>query len=660
MAMALRIGWDLRRAQVAFLSALVAAALLSAATPRVVDAGLPESVIVRELPGAGDVPERAVASLGGSVVRQIELIHGFVARVPRHRLDALRTAWGVAAVTPDAAIELQHAVDGYNPADDAGSWFHTAKSVKADMAWSSGLTGAGVDVALIDSGVVPVNGLAAPGKIVNGPDLSFESQAEHLRYLDTFGHGTHMAGLIAGRDDGATPSQGNHDDFMGIAPGARILNVKVANAMGAADVSQVIAAIDWVVQHKNDAGMNIRVLNLSFGTDGVQDYVLDPLTYAVEVAWRNGIVVVVAAGNAGFGNAKLNNPAYDPFVIAVGSSDTRGTYNTDDDVVPDWSSRGDGTRNPDLVAPGKSVVSLRSPNSYADQNYPGGRVGSRFFRGSGTSQSAAVVSGAAALVIQQRPGITPDQVKKLLMDTASPMPVADPIAQGEGVLDLKVATRTATPAYAQTWPAATGLGSLEGARGSGHIVDETGAELRGEIDIFGHPWDAQSWSRQSWSRQSWSGGLWMGQVWAGDSWTTDAWNRQSWSGVSWERQSWSRQSWSRQSWSRQSWSRQSWSGEAWSGQAWSADSWSRQSWSRQSWSSAAWGGEPIRLSAPAPAASAEPTAEPTAEPSSEPLPVDETTPSPEPSADEGSGEEAVPPGDPEPSPEVSTAPEEEG
>ena len=646
MTVALRIGWDVRGAPVALLAAALAAAVLSGGAPSLPTFGPPVGVIVRELPGAGNLPEGAVRSLGGDVGRQLGLIGGFVARVPQDRLDALRSAPGVAAVTPDAQIELHHAVDGYNPADDAGSWFHTAKSVKADMAWSSGLTGAGVGVALIDSGVVPVNGLTEPGKVVNGPDLSFESQAEHLRYLDTFGHGTHMAGLIAGRDDGKSPSQGNHDDFMGIAPGARILNVKVANAMGAADVSQVIAAIDWVIQHKDDAGMNVRVLNLSFGTDGVQDYVLDPLTYAVEVAWHHGIVVVVAAGNAGFGNAKLNNPAYDPYVIAVGSSDTKGTYNTDDDVVPDWSSRGDGTRNPDLVAPGKSVVSLRSPNSYADQTYPGGRVGSRFFRGSGTSQSAAVVSGAAALLIEQRPGITPDQVKKLLMDTATPMPVADPIAQGEGVVDLKDATRAPTPEHTQAWPPATGLGSLEAARGSGHIVDETGEELRGEIDIFGHPWDAESWSRQSWSRQSWSGGLWMGQVWAGDSWTTDAWNRQSWSGTSWERQSWSRQSWSRQSWSRQSWS-----GEAWSGQAWSADSWSRQSWSRQSWSSVGWGGEPIQLAAP------EDTTSPADAPAGSPAPVEEpapvatTEPSPE--------AEPSPDAEPAPDPEVSPAPETE-
>jgi len=256
-------------------------------------------------------------------------------------------------------------------------------------------------VAVIDSGVVPVNGLTTTGKVLNGIDLSFESQSDELRHLDTYGHGTHMAGIIAGRDDdvSSTVRSGNSRDFIGMAPGARIVNLKVADAEGATDVSQVIAAIDWVVAHRRDDGMNIRVLNLSFGADGVQDYRLDPLAYAVEVAWRKGIVVVVAAGNRGFGTVKLNNPAYNPHVLAVGASASNGTYSTADDTIPRFSSCGNGQRNPDLLAPGKSIVSLRAANSSADADHPEGRVDSRFFRGSGTSQSAAVVSGAAALVI---------------------------------------------------------------------------------------------------------------------------------------------------------------------------------------------------------------------------------------------------------------------
>jgi serine protease AprX len=180
-----------------------------------------------------------------------------------------------------------------------------------------------VDVALLDTGVVEVEGLR--GKVVHGPDLSYEADDAALRHKDTYGHGTHLAGIIAGRDSGAYGvDKGDEDHFLGMAPEARVVSVKLADASGATDVSQVIAGIDWVVQNKNRNGLNIRVLNLSFGTDGVQSYLLDSLTYAVEVAWRKGMVVVVSAGNEGFGSAKLNNPAYDPHVLAGGGGRVGG------------------------------------------------------------------------------------------------------------------------------------------------------------------------------------------------------------------------------------------------------------------------------------------------------------------------------------------------
>ena len=124
-------------------------------------------------------------------------------------------------------------------------------------------------------------------------------------------------------------------------PTRRIINVKVGDSEGATDVSQVIAAIDWVVQHRNDAGLNIRVLNISYGTDSTQPYDVDPLAFAAEQAVRAGIVVVAATGNAGFSKAgTLANPAYDPFTLAVGASDSNGTLSTNDDVVAPFSSVG--------------------------------------------------------------------------------------------------------------------------------------------------------------------------------------------------------------------------------------------------------------------------------------------------------------------------------
>jgi len=550
-------------------------------------------VIVRAVPGTEVAAGEAVVAAGGRVGHPLSIIHGFVANVPTEALPDLAAAPTVLSVTPDARVRLHQTLDpedlddeSVDPTKDPGSMYTLVHKVtRAGKFWRSGYTGAGVDVALIDSGVVPIDGMTAPGKVVNGADLSFESQAPSLRYLDTFGHGTHMAGIIAGRDDAVTAAtkDQHRDRFMGMAPGARLVSVKVADAMGATDVSQVIAAIDWVVQHRHDNGMNIRVLNLSFGTDGIQSYLLDPLTYAAEVAWRKGIVVVVAAGNSSFGTGRLNNPAYDPYVIAVGAADASGTYGRGDDSVPPFSSCGTDVRGPDLVAPGKSVISLRDPGSHVDHSYPGGRVGERFFRGTGTSQAAAMVSGAAALVIQQRPSITPDQLKALLVTTAAPVPASTTACQGGGMLDLNRTLHVPTPLAVQAWPRATGMGSLELARGSAHLTDGT-ATLEGEVDIFGSPWDGKSWSQASWNETSWSGGTWNGKSWSGD-----AWSGTSWAGKSWSTAGWTDPAWSGKSWSDASWDGKSWSGKSWGTGLWSGKSWSGKSWGGEAWSTTAWG-----------------------------------------------------------------------
>jgi serine protease AprX len=580
------------------LTVVAAAAMIAgmagpaAAATAVVSSADPVSVIVRELPGAGNAPERAVVALGGTVEQELAIISGFEATVPGNRLGALRSATGVLEVVENASVTLT-STEVDNQVGLNGSLQRiTHEMTGASAMWDAGYTGAGVDVAIIDSGVVPIDGLRTAGKVVHGPDLSFEGltcdrsgcRPGPAATLDTYGHGTHMAGIIAGRDDAApgTVTSASSGNFVGVAPDARIVSIKVADAQGRTDVSQAIAAIDWVIQHKNANGMNIRVLNMSFGTDGVQSYQLDPLAYAAEQAWHKGIVVVVAAGNSGYGSAKLNNPAYDPYVIAVGGADGLGTATTDDDIVPSWSASGDGTRNPDVVAPGQSVVSLRVPNSQLDAAYPGARTGERFFRGTGTSQSAAVVSGAAALLLEQRPELTPDQVKALLTGSARQLPSADAIAQGSGLIDLSAASAAATPNAVQTWPRSTGTGSLDQARGTA-IVKHNGKELRGEQTFTGKKWNAGQFSqalrtavasKTPLSGLSWSGLSWSGLSWSGLSWSGLSWSGLSWSGLSWSGLSWSGLSWSGLSWSGLSWSGLSWSGLSWSGLSWSGISWS--------------------------------------------------------------------------------------
>jgi len=182
---------------------------------------------------------------------------------------------GVVTTALDTTTGLLGGADwGYAPT--IARMPEVASAVRADQLWAKGVTGKGVGVALIDTGVAPVLGLTS-GNVVNGPDLSFDSQSPSPN-LDGFGHGTHMAGIIAGNDK-------TTGGFRGVAPDSTLLSVRVGAHDGAADVSQVVAAVDWVVQHRADPGLNIRVLNLSYGTDGTQSTSLDPLTHAVENAW---------------------------------------------------------------------------------------------------------------------------------------------------------------------------------------------------------------------------------------------------------------------------------------------------------------------------------------------------------------------------------------
>jgi serine protease AprX len=554
---------------------LAGPATANAATPSA-SAAERASVIVRELPGTGSTVEKAVSALGGSVGSQLSIIGGFKAEVPADRLAALRAVPGVVSVTEDAGLSLQSTTDVADQASQPGSLYTLANKVTgASSMWDKGYTGKGVDVAVIDSGVVPVNGLA--GKVVYGPDLSLEANTA-AKDLDTYGHGTNMAGIIAGRDTGTTSLSGNSSDFVGMAPDSRIVSIKIADAKGQTDVSQAIAAIDWAVENRNKGGLNIRVLNMSFGTDGVQSYVLDPLAYAAEQAWHKGIVVVVAVGNQG-SLTGLNNPADDPYLIAVGSDNANGTATTADDAVSSFSNDGNGTRNPDVVAPGEHVVSLRDPGSYLDTQYPAARIGDRLFRGSGTSQATAVVSGAAALLLSQRPDLTPDQVKALLTHTAAPVPGATEAQEGSGLIDLAAASAAPVPADAtQTFAVSTGVGSLEASRGSVHVT-VGGKVVKGEVDVRGKSFDSRKVAAGIKAGTNWSGMTWSGMTWSGMTWSGMTWSGMTWSGMTWSGMTWSGMTWSGMTWSGMTWSGMTWSGMTWSGMTWSGMTWSGMTWS---------------------------------------------------------------------------------
>ncbi len=368
----------------------------------------------------------------------------------------------------------------------------------------------------------------------------------------------------------------------------------------------MIAAIDWVVQNQYSQGMNIRVLNLAYGTIPQQPYEVDPLAQAVEKAWKAGIVVVVAAGNDG-NSAPLRNPAYDPYVIAVGSAQY-GDNNVSSnalvkyDRISPFSNCGTN-RNVDLVAPGKSITSLRVPGSYADDNNPQAVVGGDYFLGSGSSQAAAVVSGAAAILLSRDEGLTADQVKATLMANANHITGVSSACQGAGLVDLNfmLSKRLQVENHTQTHTESDGSGLLELARGGQHVGMD-GIDLTGEQDIMGSPWIGfNQWETQCTTTGKgrlavttcedvlvetdtlWNEGDWNGVSWSGTSWSGTSWSGVSWSGVSWSGTSWSGTSWSGTSWSDKNWSGTSWSGTSWSGTSWSGTSWSGTSWSGASW-----------------------------------------------------------------------------
>src|SRR3954447_20757287 len=437
------------------------------------------------------------------------------------------------SVTGVAHADVSPAL-GYDPVTDKGSLYNVEQAIGAQDLYAAGFTGKGVGVAIIDTGVAAVPGLTS-GNVVDGPDLSFDSQDSTTAHGDAFGHGTHLASIIAGRDTAGLPvSYLSPTNWHGVAPDATLVDVKVGADDGAVDVSQVIAGIDWVVQHAGDN--HVRVINLAYGTDSVQSSMVDPLAFAVENAWKHGIVVVVSGGNEGDSTKTLANPASDPHVIAVGAMDDAGTATTSDDTVPSWSTHGTAARHVDVVAPGVSVRGLRSPGSEGDVMQPQAAVGTRFERGSGTSQAAAVVSGEVALLLQANPALTPDQVKVLLQNNADGLPRTSARMGGSGGTNLRkvyqqlLKLAPIPPAPASSW--GTGTGSLEAARGSSH-VGFGNTVLRGEIDVFGGAWDGATWADDDAARKAWKDGTWRGETWTGKNWVDGGQGRKAWPTTVW-------------------------------------------------------------------------------------------------------------------------------
>jgi len=489
-------------------------------------------VIVQKTDAADPAPELAARRLGGQVTAALPIVAGFAATLPAAAVDQLARLAGVRAVTPDSRVRVQ--------AEAAGSGIRSVypKTIKADAVWKRGITGRGVTVAVLDTGVASVPDLA--GRLVQvrndltGQTTPCKNLSGELDCNDRYGHGTFIAGLVAG--NGASSG----GKWKGVAPEASILSVKAAGADGSADVSNILAAIQWVVSFKDR--YNIRVLNLSLGTDSTQDWRVDPLNYAVERAWAAGMTVVVAASNNGPAAGTITKPADDPWVVTVGATDDRGTAGLGDDWLPDFSGRGPtahGLAKPDLAAPGAHVVSLRAPGSTIDSRFPN-YIDGAYRQGSGTSMATGVVSGAAALMLQANPRFTPDRVKRALVATARGAASDDRMAVGAGVIDANAAAFSAPAGLAnQGLARSNGQGSLALSRGSVQVkADDPLGTVLGPV--LGATLTAQL---LLWNPGGYTGARWVPSDWYLSTWEVNRWYRVSWYGNDWPASKWAGSSW---------------------------------------------------------------------------------------------------------------------
>jgi len=511
-----------------------------------------------------------VAGFGGTIDDDLPLVNGVGATVPGAAVDRLAADAAVASITLNRYGKFSNLTY-----DDAATASSFARTSGATTAWAQGNLGQGVGVAVIDTGISSMNDLK--GRIVFGPDLSGEAST-----VDTHGHGTVMAGVIAGSGDDSAGRAGGA--FTGVAPKAHVVSVKVAGRNGVVDVSTILQAMHWVSAYKDQ--YNIRVLNLSWGTASTQSHTVDPLNYAVQRLWRQGIVVVVAAGNTGPNAGTITKPGDDPMVITVGAYDDKQNTDLADDAMASWSSRGPtaaGIVKPDLVASGRFVIASRSLGSKIEADNPKALQPPSYIRGSGTSQAAAVTAGNVALLLAARPELTPDQVKALLRNTANPIGGKAGNDQGRGRLQLAAALTAPAPADAAQAPTSSGLGSLEASRGGRNVQtdcynDGTTDVIKGEITVMCEAWDGGAWTGGAWTGGAWTGGAWTGGAWTGGAWTGGAWTDASWTGGAWTGGAWTGGAWTGGAWTGGAWTGGAWTGGAWTGADWAGGAWTGGAW----------------------------------------------------------------------------------
>ncbi len=454
-----------------------------------------------------------VAAVRGHVFGQLHIIHALAVRLSAQEAQRLSTARGVHAVSLNAVIKGSGLLPGTGGIGQVTGNLQTTydQTLNATSLWKAGATGQGVGVAVIDTGIAgdlpDFQASSGQSRVV---ETAITNPSATTAY-DTFGHGTDVAGIIAGNGSGG--------QFVGVAPNANLVSIKASDETGTATVLNVIYGLQFAVDHQSD--YNIRVVNLSLDEATPQSYKIDPLDAAAESAWMHGLVVVTAAGNRGAASDAVQYaPANDPYVITVGAVDENGTAATGDDAIASWSSRGttqDGLQKPDVYAPGAHIVSVLAPNSAFAGLCPTCIVQGSYIRTSGTSMAAPMISGVVADLLQSHPNWTPNQVKGAL---TSPGAYANPALME---IDASKLNRVPPPP-----PANQGLTPNSLITGP-----------RGDIDYTRSSWSLSSWSQATGTQaagfafSSWSctctGAATDPTSPSFSSWSFSSWSLSSWS-----------------------------------------------------------------------------------------------------------------------------------
>jgi serine protease AprX len=547
--------------------ALAASTALSVLSPAAAtSAPLVDVVVTSTSSGVGAVAD-AVRAAGG-VVR-----------------DALPLTGGVSASLPaDAVLAPSFRVVENAPlmlaSREVASTSREATAIREALALGApNGEGAGVTIAVVDTGVADGPEF---GNRLTHVDVSGSWQPGELR--DAFGHGTFVAGVAA--------AAGAEDPrYAGVAPGADVLDVRVADEQGATDLVTVLRGLEAAAKAGAD------VVNLSMSSGSPLPYHVDPLTIALDRMWASGVVVVVPTGNDGPKSATITSPGSDPNLLTVGALDEKVTAERGDDAVAGFSGRGPtpmGFAKPDLVAPGTSLVSVRSAGSYVDTNYPTARIGGSYFRGSGSSFATSAMAGAAATMLQSRPELSPDQVKAIVRGTAySASELKDVRSAGAGGLDLAAALAAAAPAAG---PSTVDDAPPAGDEAAWHaflqaLMDddrEAAKQAWSQISPAGHRWAGHRWGGHRWGANSWSGHRWGGHRWAGQGISADEWEMRFWAGHRWAGHRWANDEFVGHRWAGHRWATQEFVGHRWAGHRWAEEEWAGHRWAGHRWAGHRW------------------------------------------------------------------------